>query len=124
MASGGISPGLRDGARRWARGSIRSLRCYGRHWQQRGGDAFTIAYARSVSHRAPLLYLAVIFNALLVAWAFRNHAPPAMLLVAPGIVVIAASRALYWLPARVPNGRLNSCGAISRRCSGWVAGAR
>lgn len=124
MASGGTSPGLRGGARRWLRSRVRSLRCYGRHWQQRGGDAFTIAYARSVSHRAPLLYLAVIFNVLLVAWTFRARAPLAMLLVAPVIVVLAASRALHWLPDRVatrPVDQLRHDIVAMQRLGGWGA---
>ena len=109
---------------RWLRGSVRSVRCYGRHWQQRSGDSFTIAYARSVSHRAPLLYLAVIFNALLVAWAFSARAPLPLLLVAPGIVGMAASRALYWLPARVATRsveRLRTDITAMQRLGGWGA---
>lgn len=124
MASGVSHSGMHAGARRWLLGRVRSLRCYGRHWQQRSGDAFTRAYARSVSHRAPLLYLAVIFNALLVAWAFRARAPVAMLLVVPGIVALAANRALYWMPARVaarPVERLRNDITSMHRLGGWGA---
>ncbi|KUR73244.1 diguanylate cyclase [Novosphingobium fuchskuhlense] len=100
------------------------MHCYGRHWRQRHGDAFTLAYARSVSHRAPLLYLAVIFNTLLVAWSFHTRAPVAMLAVAPVIMVLAASRAVYWMPKRVagrPVEQLRLDIDAMQRLGGWGA---
>ncbi|MEI6641703.1 MAG: EAL domain-containing protein [Novosphingobium sp.] len=100
------------------------MRCFGRHWQQRRGDAFTEAYAQSVSHRAPLLYLVVIFNALLVDWCFLHAAPLALLLVAPVIVLMAASRARYWLPSRVarrPVEQLRIDIQAMQRLGGWAA---
>ncbi len=124
MASGGFTPGLRASARRWARGGIRSLGCYGRHWQQRPGDAFTEAYAISVSHRAPLLYLVVIFNTLLVAGCFRAAAPLTLVLIAPVISVISAVRALYWLPSKVarrPVEHLRRDLQDMQRLGGWAA---
>jgi diguanylate cyclase (GGDEF)-like protein len=123
MARGGIPPGLRDIAWRWLRLSASAMRCFGRHWQQRRGDAFTEAYALSVSHRAPLLYLVVIFNALLVVWSFASAAPAALLLVAPVIVVMAASRAVYWLPSRVarrPVEQLRVDIQAMQRLGGWA----
>lgn len=124
MAIGGSIPGLREGARRWLRGSARSLRCFGRNWQQRPGDAFTHAYAVSVSHRAPLLYLVVIFNTLLITWRFLGAAPLPLLLAAPVICVMAAHRALYWLPGRVarrPVEQLRIDLQAMQRLGGWAA---
>jgi diguanylate cyclase (GGDEF)-like protein len=124
MASGGSIPGLREGARRWLRESARSLRCFGRNWQQRPGDAFTHAYAVSVSHRAPLLYLVVIFNTLLIAWRFLGTAPLPLLAAAPVICVMAAQRALHWMPGRVarrPVEQLRMDLQAMQRLGGWAA---
>lgn len=124
MASGGSFPGVREAARRWLRGSRRRLACYGRHWQQRPGDAFTQAYALSVSHRAPLLYLVVLFNTLLVAACFLGRAPLALVLVAPVIAAVAAQRGLYWMPGRVsrrPVERLRRDLQAMQRLGGWAA---
>lgn len=124
MGRSGPQPGVRDRARRWLRSNVRSLRCYGRHLRQRDGEAFTLAYARSVSHRAPLLYVVVIFNTLLVAWSFLDRAPAAMLLVAPAIVAVAASRAFHWLPSRVAGRSVEQLRRDIRgmhRLGGWGA---
>ena len=124
MEFGGRSSSAQTGARRWLRGFVRSLRCYGRHWQQRPGDAFTEAYALSVSHRAPLLYLVVIFNTLLVAGCFLGTAPLALVVLAPIMVLIAAKRAFHWLPDRVaqrPVEQLRSDLQGMQRLGGWAA---
>ena len=124
MAFGGSLPGLRVSARHWLRCSASGLRRVGRHWHQRPGDAFTHAYAMSVSHRAPLLYLVVIFNTLLIAFRFMGSAPLMLLLVAPLIAVLATSRALYWLPVRVrrrPVELLRKDLLAMQRLGGWAA---
>ncbi|MBX9885795.1 MAG: diguanylate cyclase, partial [Novosphingobium sp.] len=103
---------------------VRSLRCYGRHWQQRPGDAFTEAYALSVSHRAPLLYLVVIFNTLLVAGCFLGAAPLALVAIGPVMSLIAAQRAFHWLPDKVlrrPIEQLRTDLQAMQRLGGWGA---
>lgn len=100
MVTGSFLLGLRARAVRWLRRSFRTVLCFGRHWHQRPGDAFTQAYATSLSHRLPLLFLVVIFNTLLIALRFADTAPDALLAVAVIICLIAANRALYWLPSR------------------------
>jgi diguanylate cyclase (GGDEF)-like protein len=124
MASGGNLPGLRGGARHWLRRGGYSLRNVRRHWRQRPGDAFTHAYAMSVSRRAPLLYLVVIFNTLLIALRFAGSAPTVLVLIAPVISVVAAFRGLYWLPARVARRRvaqLRDDLQAMQRLGGWAA---
>lgn len=124
MASGGPTSGVHARARRWLRSCVRSLRCYGHHWQQRPGDAFTEAYALSVSHRAPLLYLVVIFNTLLVAGCFLGTAPLALVLVGPVMSIVAAQRAFHWLPDKVVRRsveQLRSDLQGMQRLGGWAA---
>jgi len=101
MAIGGSLPGLQQGALRRLRSRARSLPFLGRNWQQRSGVAFTQAYAISAAHRLPLLYLVVVFNAALIALRFAGSAPLALILMAPGMCIMAAARAVYWLPSRV-----------------------
>ena len=113
-----------SGSLRWMGGISGSLRCLGRHWQQRPGDAFTHAYAMSVSHRAPLLYLVVICNTSLIALRFVGSAPAGLLVLAPVMSIMAANRALYWLPARVarrPVARLRDDLQAMERLGGWAA---
>ncbi len=81
---------------------LRNARPYPSSWKQREGDNFTLAYARSLSHRLPLLYLVVVFDMLLVAIRFRDIAPS--WLIAPGPIFLSAFalwRAYYWRPAAV-----------------------
>jgi diguanylate cyclase (GGDEF)-like protein len=120
----GLISGVRAGARRRLRGFVRSMRCYGRHWQQRPGDAFTEAYALSVSHRAPLLYIVVIFNTLLVAGCFLGTAPLPLVVLAPAMSLIAAQRAFHWLPDKVVNRpveQLRTDLQGMQRLGGWAA---
>lgn len=77
-------------------------RMVGWRWAQRKGDSFTKAYAKSLSHRLPLLYLVVLFNCALLAWRFQTLAPPWLSLFGPvGVGSFALWRAMYWLPDRV-----------------------
>jgi diguanylate cyclase (GGDEF)-like protein len=124
MASGSPSSGVHQRARRRWRGFVRNLRCYGRHWQQRPGDAFTEAYALSVSHRAPLLYLVVIFNTLLVAACFHGSAPLGLVLAGPVMSIVAVQRASHWLPNKVatrPVEQLRTDLQGMQRLGGWAA---
>lgn len=124
MVSGEPRSGVHARARRWLRGFVRSLRCYGRHWQQRPGDAFTEAYALSVSHRAPLLYLVVVFNTLLVASCFYGTAPRLLVLIGPAFSLVAVQRAWHWMPDKVagrPVERLRSDLEGMQRLGGWAA---
>lgn len=124
MTFGGPTPGARTGARRRLRGYVRGILRYGRHWQHRPGDAFTEAYALSVSHRAPLLYLVVIFNTLLVAGCFLGAAPLGLVLLAPVMCVMAAQRAFHWMPdkvARRPVEQLRADLMGMQRLGGWAA---
>lgn len=124
MVSGEPRSGVHARARRWLRGFVRSLRCYGRHWQQRPGDAFTEAYALSVSHRAPLLYLVVVFNTLLVASCFYGTAPRLLVLIGPVFSLVAVQRAWHWMPDKVagrPVERLRSDLEGMQRLGGWAA---
>lgn len=78
------------------------LREWGSRWQPHEGDNFTLAYAHSLSHRLPLLYIVVAFDLALTAIRFRNAAPA--WLAAFGPVVLggfALWRAAYWRPSAV-----------------------
>lgn len=100
------------------------MRRLSRHWRQRPGDAFTQAYALSVSHRAPLLYLVVIFNTALIALRFAGTAPVPLIMLAPLMMGVAANRALHWLPSRVarrPVERLRADLDAMDRLGGWAA---
>ncbi|WP_083554757.1 bifunctional diguanylate cyclase/phosphodiesterase [Novosphingobium sp. NDB2Meth1] len=124
MVSSEPRSGVHGRARRWLRGFVRSLRCYGRHWQQRPGDAFTEAYALSVSHRAPLLYLVVVFNTLLVASCFYGTAPRLLVLMGPVLSLVAVQRAWHWMPDKVagrPVEGLRSDLDGMQRLGGWAA---
>jgi diguanylate cyclase (GGDEF)-like protein len=105
------------------RRSFSNLRRLGRHWRQRPGDAFTHAYATSVSHRVPLLYLVVIFNTALIALRFAGSAPVALLGFAPLMCILAAIRAVYWLPSGVahrPVARLRADLRAMQSVGGWA----
>lgn len=90
-------------ARGWSVGRLfRLLRGSGGRWQQREGDNFTLAYAQSLSHRLPLLYLVVVFDLLLVAARFRTMAPGWLVAVGPvALGSFSLWRAHYWRPAAV-----------------------
>lgn len=80
----------------------RLARALGGRWEQREGDNFTLAYAQSLSHRLPLLYLVVVFDLLLVAARFRTMAPGWLVAVGPvALGSFALWRAHYWLPSAV-----------------------
>jgi diguanylate cyclase (GGDEF)-like protein len=85
---------------RWPRRIVASARRTSRHWRQRSGDSFARAYAQSISHRLPLLYLVVAFNIAVLAVRFAGKAPLALLAVAPVLIGYAGARAIHWLPAR------------------------
>lgn len=87
----------------WLAGRLfRLTRGLGGSWQQREGDNFTLAYAHSLSHRLPLLYLVVVFDLLLVAARFRTMAPGWLVAVGPvALGSFALWRAHYWRPAAV-----------------------
>ncbi len=124
MVFGGSLPGLRARVQRWLRCSSSSLRRLGRHWRQRPGDAFTHAYAISVSHRAPLLYLVVIFNTSLISLRFLGTAPLVLIAFAPAMAILAGFRALYWRPSRVarrPVDLLRQDLQAMGRLGGWAA---
>lgn len=74
----------------------------GARWEQHEGDTFTVAYANSLSHRLPLLYMVVAFAAVLVGLRFRSEAPGWLTLFGPlGIGSFAFWRACYWRPRAV-----------------------
>jgi diguanylate cyclase (GGDEF)-like protein len=89
--------------RRWSVGRLsRLLRGSAGGWQQRQGDNFTLAYAHSLSHRLPLLYLVVVFDLLLVAARFRTMVPGWLVAVGPvALGSFALWRAHYWRPVAV-----------------------
>jgi diguanylate cyclase (GGDEF)-like protein len=81
---------------------LRSARPSISSWRQREGDNFTLAYARSLSHRLPLLYIVVFFDLLLVAFRFRAIAPAWLISLGPVLLGgFALWRAAYWRPAAV-----------------------
>ncbi|NLR72430.1 EAL domain-containing protein [Novosphingobium sp. ERN07] len=83
-------------------GLAQLLRVAGRRWAQHEGDSFTQAYANSLSHRLPLLYMVVVFDALLVALRFRSEAPIWLTLFVPLLLgSFAIWRAFYWRPSAV-----------------------
>lgn len=74
----------------------------GGRWQQREGESFTRAYARSLSHRLPLLYIVVVFDCILMAQRFWGYAPRWLTLFTPlALSAFALWRAFYWIPRRV-----------------------
>ena len=73
----------------------------GRYWQQRRGDDFTRAYANGISHRLPLLYLVVVFDAFLLTLRFAGNAPVWLLACGACLGLYGLTRAIYWLPPRV-----------------------
>lgn len=80
----------------------RLARAPGGRWQQREGDNFTLAYAQSLSHRLPLLYLVVVFDLVLVAARFRTMAPGWLVAVGPvALGSFSLWRAHYWRPLAV-----------------------
>lgn len=88
-------PGLSGWVSRLGRG------VFGR-WDLHEGDGFTLAYARSLSHRLPLLYVVVAFIAVLTALKFHGHAPDWLTLFGPVVVgSFAVWRAIYWRPGAV-----------------------
>lgn len=70
-------------------------------FRQHQGDAFTRAYALSLSRRLPLLYLVVVIDLALLAWRFYDRAPLVLTAFGPALGVFGASRAIYWMPNRV-----------------------
>lgn len=83
-------------------GLVKSVRGLGGRWEQRDGDNFTLAYASSLSHRLPLLYLVVVVDAALVALRFRDEAPGWLTLFGPLVLGnFALWRAFYWRPGAV-----------------------
>ncbi|MEO0032498.1 MAG: hypothetical protein RIS94_2256, partial [Pseudomonadota bacterium] len=91
-------PGDRGG---FVRRLVAVLTDSGRYWRQRRGDDFTRAYVTGLSHRLPLLYLVVVFDALLLALRFRDDAPLWLIAVGPLLGAYGLIRAYYWLPVRV-----------------------
>jgi diguanylate cyclase (GGDEF)-like protein len=80
----------------------RAARAISMSWRQRDGDNFTLAYARSLSHRLPLLYLVVTFDLLLVAYRFRDLAPGWLIAFGPLFLgSFSLLRAYYWRPSAV-----------------------
>lgn len=89
-------------------------------WEQREGDGFTRAYGHSLSHRLPLLYLVVVFDAWLMAFRFWAVAPHWLALFGPVILGnFALWRALYWMPGKVSR---RSLGRLRRdlKVMSWV----
>lgn len=83
-------------------GWARRARANGGRWGQHEGDSFTLAYTTSLSHRLPLLYMVVAFNALLVALLFRSEVPLWLSLFGPMVLgSFAVWRAYYWRPSGV-----------------------
>lgn len=91
------------GVRGWLASRLSRLaRAPGGRWQQREGDNFTLAYAQSLSHRLPLLYLVVVFDLVLVAARFRTMAPGWLVAVGPvALGSFSLWRAHYWRPLAV-----------------------
>lgn len=79
----------------------RTFRALGRHWRQRPGASFTIAYATNFSHRLPLLYLIVVFDVVMLSLRFAGAAPWLQVILGPVLGIYAVMRGYYWLPARV-----------------------
>ncbi|MBA4354428.1 MAG: hypothetical protein C0409_07020, partial [Novosphingobium sp.] len=98
-------------------------RGFGGRWRQREGDSFTRAYAKSLSHRLPLLYLVVVFDCVLMAQRFQDRAPPWLALFGPlALGAFALWRAVYWMPQRVESRSLITLRRDLRTMS-WVGAA-
>lgn len=89
--------GLRQGVARLRRFAWRVRASFRQH----DGYAFTQAYAHSLAHRLPLLYMVVVFDMGLLVVRFAGKAPPLLLAVGVVICGFSASRAWHWSPARV-----------------------
>lgn len=70
-------------------------------FRQHQGEGFARAYARSLSHRLPLLYLVVVIDLALLSWRFAGTAPTALVSIGPALCLFGAWRALHWMPHRV-----------------------
>lgn len=68
-------------------------------WAQREGENFARAYADSLSHRLPLLYLVVVIDVCIIGLRMRYQAPD-WLIYSGGLLftIFALARAIYWLP--------------------------
>lgn len=99
------------------------VRGFGGRWNQREGDSFTRAYARSLSLRLPLLYLVVVFDSILMALRFHNTAPAWLSLFGPlALGSFALWRAAYWMPHHVESRSLTILRRDLRAMS-WVGAA-
>ncbi len=84
------------------------------------GDSFTLAYARSLSHRLPLLYTVVVFITVLTALKFHGHAPAWLTFFGPMVIgSFAVWRAIYWRPGAVEQRSLATLRRDLRAMS-WV----
>lgn len=95
---------LRNSVARWRLPGrpLRDARSGISGWHHREGENFTLAYAHSLSHRLPLLYIVVFFDLLLVAFRFRDIAPVWLIAVGPTFLGgFALWRAFYWRPSAV-----------------------
>lgn len=83
------------------RSALATLRHAGRRWRHRRGDRFTLAYAHGLSHRLPLLYLIVVFDTLVMGFAFRHAASLLQWAIGIAVVLFGSWRAVHWLPGAV-----------------------
>lgn len=103
MGSGNLQGRERTGtARQRLRTRLLRTLAKGRlRFRQHHGDAFTRAYALSLSQRLPLLYLVVVLDLILLTFRFLGHAPAILVATGPAFCAFVIARAYYWLPHRV-----------------------
>ncbi|MDE2403502.1 MAG: EAL domain-containing protein [Sphingomonadales bacterium] len=104
-AAAGLARNARAGrrsdwpGRAWRRASLVVRAMLREKWHS---EAYVRAYGQHLSHRLPLIYCVVIFNALLLVWSFHRTAPPFLSVVLPTVLVFfTALRAWHWRPAAV-----------------------
>ncbi|MCX7284033.1 MAG: EAL domain-containing protein [Novosphingobium sp.] len=94
-ATGSPEPGLPSRILRLGGGA-------GSRWGLHEGDSFTRAYANSLCHRLPLLYMVVAFLSVLMALRFYGTAHHLLALFGPVVLgSFAVWRAFYWRPQAV-----------------------
>ncbi|WP_353228048.1 EAL domain-containing protein [Novosphingobium sp.] len=69
--------------------------------RQRTSAAFVDAYVASISQRAPVLYLVILFDVVLLVCSFHATAPLGVQVFGLALLLVAGIRGQVWLPQRI-----------------------